>query len=198
MNFEYAARNLAKDLSDLTISCLQPESVRTLHLHEDCLKELLAGRLETRRPHPRDFLASYLRKLNLTVESSFLLSIQQGDEFEIWSPDFRFIGCSGAFLRVSSYTISRLLESNWEDLFDRPAENVGAVVTAVGRLLNGEKTVTGVTGWHTVRERQAKKVEVNVEIKALSLGHSERTGEPAAIVALLGFRDRTPWKFGLA
>jgi hypothetical protein len=196
MNFEYASRNLAKDISALTISGLQPESERILRLHEACLKELLAGQPESWRPHSRDFLTSYLSKLNLTVDPSFLFSIQQGDEFEIWSPDFRFVGCSGAFFRVSSYSISQLLESDWKDLFDRPEENIGAVITAVGRLMNGERTVTGVTGWHTVRERQAKKVEVDVEIKALTIGHSLSTGEPAAIVALLGFRYRTPWKFG--
>jgi len=197
MNYQFSARNLAKDLSASVIAGLRPESANLLRLHEDCLQELMTAKTQMQRPHPRDFLVSYLRKLNISIDPQFLLNIQQHDEFEIWSPDFRFIGCSGAFLRISSYKISQLLEMDWNDLFDRPPESLGAVLSAVERISNGERTIHGVTGWHTVRERHALKVEVEVDIKALTCGAAGDTNKPAAIIALISFRDRIPWGFGL-
>lgn len=185
--FELVARAFDKDLGPEVVSGLTPQALDLMKRHEEILCELLGITPENRisslpEPCARDLFKSYLNRLGLKVSSEFLLQLGKDDDFEIWTPEMTFIGCSHGFMRASSYTFKELTETDWSRLFVRDSENQGKLIEAIQVMQQGTPYVFDVTDWHEVKEIAAKKVTIRVRVKATALAFDVVTGEPRAIV----------------
>lgn len=184
---EIISETFNKEISTETVTSLSDEALRFLDNLFDCLTEASEkDRAGTHRN--REMLRAYLRRFNLNVDSRLLFNFAPGDEFEIWSLDHRFLGCSGAFVRMCSYTLPQILQSNWDSLFKRDQACVDTIFGGINRLFAGEPIIENVTPWHLVQETNSKHlIAVELRVKSMSLAKNER-GEPAAFVAITNVR----------
>ncbi len=171
---------------------------RFIDRHEEILKEILQARSFDQRNGPlpentnqdplqvvnsRDLFRRYMNRLGLKTDSEFLLNISIGDDFEIWSPEMSFIGCSHGFMRASSYSFQQLAETDWEILFHREAEQKEKIVHAINAMASGQSFVPNVTNWHYVEETSAKRVKIEIRIKATGIAFDSQS-VPQAFVAI--------------
>lgn len=185
--YELVARAFDKDLGPGVVAELAPHAVDLMKRHEEILCELLQITPDNRvssapEPSARDLFKSYLKRLGLKVSSEFLLQVGKDDDFEIWTADMKFIGCSHGFMRASSYSFKELTETDWSELFLRDLENQGKLMQAIQIMQKGTPYVFDVTDWHEVKEIAAKKVTIHIRVKATALAFDAITGEPKAIV----------------
>ena len=131
----------------------------------------------------RDQFRRYMNRLGLKTDSEFLLNLTTEDDFEIWSTDMRFIGCSQGFMKASSYAFQQLAETDWAVLFKREEEQKLKIVRAIEAMSLGKSFVRDVTDWHIVEETSAKKVKIMIRGTATGIAF-DLTGRPKAFVAI--------------
>jgi hypothetical protein len=136
-------------------------------------------------------LRNFLTRLNLKADPKLFFKVSPSDDFEVWSGDLRFLGCSAGFIRLSSYTFTELLNSDWNHLFTRSAKEAAEIQTAVEALTSGAPMVDGVTDWHTVTERGGQYGVITVRVKTLSVLRDIFTDKPAGLVAIVNFKEPT-------
>lgn len=126
-------------------------------------------------------------RLGLKTDAEFLLNLTTEDEFEIWSTDMRFIGCSNGFMSASSYTFQQLAETDWAILFRRDEEQKRRIVRAIESMFAGQTFIRDVTDWHLVEETSARKVKLEIRVKATGIAF-DSNGLPKAFVAITQLR----------
>lgn len=185
--YELVARAFNKDLGPGVVAELSPHAVDLMKRHEEILCDILQITPDNRissapEPSARDLFKSYMKRLGLKVNSEFLLQVGKDDDFEIWTADMKFIGCSHGFMRASSYSFKELTETDWSKLFLRDPSNQLKLMKAIEVMQQGTPFVLDVTDWHDVKEIAAKKVTIKIRVKATALAFDAVTGEPKAIV----------------
>lgn len=129
-----------------------------------------------------------MNRLGLKTDAEFLLNLTKDDEFEIWSTNMRFIGCSHGFMSASSYTFQELAETDWAILFKREDVQTRKIVSAIEKMAAGQSFVRDVTDWHIVEESSAKKVRIGIRVKATGIAF-DSNGHPKAFVAITQLRN---------
>lgn len=182
--FELTSTALSKNLS--FAKDRHPAAFEAAALHEAVLAELLPQK----REHSRDLLKSYLRRLDLSVDSRLLMDLNLDCDFEIWTPDMRFVGCSHGFMKASSYSFEDLAERNWAELFSRDPIYQQQILAAIMWLLQSprERTyIPDVTDWHVVAESAAERRAIEIRVKSGGIAYTS-SGEPRAIIAITQLR----------
>lgn len=136
----------------------------------------------------RDQFRRYMNRLGLKTDAEFLLNLTTDDDFEIWSTDMRFIGCSNGFMSASSYTFQQLAETDWAILFRREEEQKQKIVRAIETMAAGRSFVPNVTDWHVVEETSAGKVQIEIRVKATGIAF-DLNKQPKAFVAITQLKN---------
>jgi hypothetical protein len=136
----------------------------------------------------RDLFRRYMNRLGLKTDSEFLLNLTTDDEFEIWSTEMRFIGCSNGFMKASSYTYQQLAETDWAILFKREEEQQRKIVRAIEMMAAGQSFVRDVTDWHLVEETSSEKVKIKIRVKATGVAFDSNFN-PKAFVAITQLKN---------
>lgn len=202
--FELTSSALKKDLRFKQE--LHPAAYFAASLHEEVLSETLDQIVPTSSPstplserklhhlekvHSRDLLKCYLRRLGISIDSQLLFDVTLDCDFEIWSLDMQFIGCSHGFMRASSYSFQELAERSWSELFTRDSEIQNQIVSAISWLLHDPKNrryIANITSWHTVKETSAEGHAIEIRIKSGGIA-VDSAGQPLAIVAVTQLRS---------
>lgn len=185
MSFELSARYFEKPIEPKTLGAKTREFVEH---HSAALNEALGRELYsqsdvegTKWPHPRDFLLSYLKRFGFQIDRRALMTMERDDEFEIWTSDFKLLGCSGGFMKLCTYSLEELMQNDWSELFTRPAEIHQQIMTALSTLNKENRLVENVTDWHPVVETKSKSSRsAQIRVKSFSLATSP-SGEVAFI-----------------
>lgn len=201
--FELTSSALKKDLRFKQE--LHPAAYFAASLHEEVLSETLDQMVPTSSPstplserklhhlekvHSRDLLKCYLRRLGISIDAQLLFDVTLDCDFEIWSLDMQFIGCSHGFMRASSYSFQELAERNWSELFTRDSRFQQDVVDAITWLAQDPRNNryrAPVADWHLVKELASNRHVVEIRIKSAGIAF-DHYGEPKAIVAITQLR----------
>lgn len=186
---ELAHQQIRHEIKTRTDSGLGADSLIAPYGLNECLSTTRGSEPSIVQLDSRDLLRNFLTRLNLKADPKLFFKVSPRDDFEVWSGDLRFLGCSAGFIRLSSYTFTELLNSDWNDLFVRSAKETAEIQTAVEALMSGAPTVDGVTDWHTVTERGGQYGVITVRVKTLSVLRDIFTDKPAGLVAIVNFKS---------
>lgn len=186
--FDLTQRYFTKSITDADMTRLSSQSMTFLERQEKCLTSLPEPTVP--QADPRDMLRIHLANLGLKVNNRVFFQLGKEDNFEIWSLDFKFLGTGNSLIRRLSYSISDLLEMDWQELFERDPSGADAIMKAIEKLKTGSDFVEDVAPHHRVSEKHGRGVSAFVQVKCLALATDAATGGPSAIVAITNIQDQ--------